>query len=85
MKHSYKTNGVCSRRIEVELDEGIIKSVMIEGGCHGNSQGISKLVEGQSVEDVIKRCTGICCGHKSTSCPDQLSKALKEAIAKEKA
>lgn len=84
MKHSYKTSGVCSRKIEIELEDGIVKGVLIEGGCHGNSQGISKLVEGQTAEEVIKRCAGIRCGHKNTSCPDQLSIALKEAMVKEK-
>ena len=79
MKLSYKTNGVCSRTINIEIDNGIVKSVQFEGGCNGNTKGISALVEGMKVEDVITRLEGIKCGFKGTSCPDQLAKALKEA------
>ena len=77
MKLSYKTNGVCSRTINIEIDNGIVKSVQFEGGCNGNTKGISALVEGMEVEDVITRLEGIKCGFKGTSCPDQLAKALK--------
>lgn len=77
MKLSYKTNGVCSRTINIEIDNGIVKSVQFEGGCNGNTKGISALVEGMKVEDVITRLEGIKCGFKGTSCPDQLAKALK--------
>ena len=78
MKHSYFTNGTCSRRIDIETEDGVIKSVRFEGGCHGNLQGISSLVTGMRPEDVIARLEGICCGNKPTSCPDQLACALRE-------
>ncbi len=82
MNFEYNTNGTCSKKIEFELSEdGIIKSVKFIGGCHGNLQGISALVTGMKAEDVIERISGIRCGFKSTSCPDQLSKALKQALA----
>ena len=77
MKLSYKTNGVCSRTINIEIDNGIVKSVQFEGGCNGNTKGISALVEGMKVEDVVTRLEGIKCGYKGTTCPDQLAKALK--------
>ncbi len=80
-KHEYKTNGTCSRKIIFELDdEGKVHNVVFEGGCHGNLQGIGKLVEGMDAAEVIKRVEGIKCGFKQTSCPDQLSKALSEAV-----
>ena len=65
--------------IEVEINKGIVESVRFEGGCHGNLQGISSLVRGMKVEDVIRKLDGIRCGVKSTSCPDQLCRALEEA------
>lgn len=77
MKYSYETNGTCSRAIEFEVENGIIKDVVFNGGCHGNTQGISALVKGMKVEDVIARLEGIGCKGKPTSCPDQLAKALK--------
>ena len=77
MEFSYKTNGVCSRRILVDVDNGIVRKVKFEGGCNGNTKGISALVEGMPVDEVIKRLEGIKCGFKSTSCPDQLAEALK--------
>ena len=73
----YKTHGVCSSMIHVELDGDKIKDVDFVGGCNGNLQGISSLVKGMKVE----RLSGIKCGSKATSCPDQLAKALREAIA----
>ena len=80
-KHEYKTNGTCSRKIIFELDdEGKVHNVVFEGGCHGNLQGIGKLVEGMDASEVIKRVEGIKCGFKQTSCPDQLSKALTQAV-----
>ncbi len=80
-KHEYKTNGTCSRKIIFELDdENKVHNVVFEGGCNGNLQGIGKLVEGMDAADVIKRVEGIKCGFKNTSCPDQLSKALTEAV-----
>ena len=80
MAYTYMTSGTCSRSIDVELEGNIIKSVVFMGGCHGNLQGISKLVEGMSVEEAVKRLRGICCGSKTTSCPDQLTIALEEAM-----
>ena len=77
----YKTHGVCSSVIHVELDGDKIKDVDFVGGCNGNLQGISSLVKGMKVEDAIERLDGIKCGSKATSCPDQLAKALREAIA----
>ena len=77
----YKTHGVCSSMIHVELDGDKIKDVDFVGGCNGNLQGISSLVKGMKVEDAIGRLSGIKCGSKATSCPDQLAKALREAIA----
>ena len=77
----YKTHGVCSSMIHVELDGDKIKDVDFVGGCNGNLQGISSLVKGMKVEDAIERLSGITCGSKATSCPDQLAKALREAIA----
>jgi len=75
----YKTDGVCSRMIHFEVEDNIVKSVEFIGGCAGNAQGVSRLVEGMQVDDAIRRLEGIQCGPKSTSCPDQLAKALKEA------
>ena len=80
MTYTYATSGTCSKQIDLELDGNIIKAVSFLGGCHGNLQGISKLVEGMSVEEAIKRLRGICCGSKTTSCPDQLAIALEEAL-----
>jgi len=77
----YPTQGTCSKFIHVELsDDNVIQNVQFIGGCSGNTQGISALVKGQKAEDVIDRVKGISCGGKSTSCPDQLSKALVKAI-----
>lgn len=79
MKTSYITHGTCSKQIDVEVENGIVKSVVFYGGCNGNLQGISSLVAGMKVEDVIARLDGIRCGARNTSCPDQLCKALREA------
>ena len=76
----YQTNGVCSNAIDIEFEEGIIKSVQFTGGCNGNTQGISRLVVGMKAEDAISRLKGIKCGFKSTSCPDQLACALEEML-----
>ena len=74
----YRTKGTCSSSIDIEMDGNVIKSVIFTGGCNGNLQGISKLVEGMSAEDAISRLKGIKCGFKPTSCPDQLARALKQ-------
>ena len=73
----YKTQGTCSTMIDLELDGDIIKSVSFTGGCNGNLQGISKLVEGMKKDDAIAKLKGIKCGFKNTSCPDQLSRAIE--------
>lgn len=77
MTISYKPRGVCSRMMMIEAEDGIIQHVEVVGGCDGNLQGISRLVEGMSVSEAIKRMEGIRCGAKPTSCPDQLAQALK--------
>ncbi|MGN1458308.1 MAG: TIGR03905 family TSCPD domain-containing protein [Acutalibacteraceae bacterium] len=82
MRNVYKTRGTCSRSIEFDLDDGIVRNVKFNGGCSGNSQGIAALVEGMKAEDVIARCKNIMCGMKGTSCPDQLAKALEESLNK---
>ena len=78
MKYTYKTKGVCSSTINFEVEDGVITSLQFVGGCNGNLKGISSLCVGMKVQDVIERLEGIKCGFKSTSCPDQLAKALKE-------
>lgn len=79
MTITYTPKGVCSRKMTVEVEEGVIRSVEILDGCSGNLQGISRLLEGMTVEEAIRRMEGIRCGRKSTSCPDQLAQALKTA------
>lgn len=74
---TYKTSGVCSKKIDFEITDGKLHNVSFTGGCHGNLQGIGRLVEGMEVDEVISRLEGIRCGFKNTSCPDQLAKALK--------
>lgn len=83
MTIQYKPKGVCSRSMTVHLEDGVVQSVEITGGCHGNSQGVARLVEGMRAEDAIPKLEGIRCGHKATSCPDQLSKALTIALREE--
>ena len=80
MTVEYTPKGVCSRKIEIDIENGIINKVRFVGGCNGNTQGISKLVEGMKAEDVSSRLEGVNCNGRGTSCPDQLAKALKEAI-----
>ena len=79
-KMLYKTSGTCSQAIEFDVDNGIVKNVKFIGGCNGNTQGVSKLVEGMKVEDVISRLKGIKCGMRPTSCPDQLARALEGTL-----
>ena len=81
MTYTYTPKGVCSRRMTVELEDGIIRAVRVEGGCDGNLQGISRLVVGMTAQDAIERMKGIRCGFRPTSCPDQLSQALEQALA----
>lgn len=81
MKHiSYKTKGVCSRAIEIDLEGDIITSVTFVGGCAGNTKGVAALAVGMTTEEAIKRLSGIQCGLKGTSCPDQLAQALLSAL-----
>ena len=82
-KFLYKTSGVCSRSIEIDIEDEKIISVKFDGGCNGNTQGISSLVIGMNVNEVISRLKNIKCGFKSTSCPDQLAKALIHLKEKE--
>ena len=79
MQYTYKTSGTCSREISFKVENGKVKNVQFFGGCNGNLKGISALVEGMDIDEVIARVEGITCGLKSTSCPDQLARALKEA------
>ena len=78
MTIDYQTKGTCSRAMHIEVEDGVVKSLQVTGGCDGNLQGLSKLVAGMKVEDVISRLEGIRCGFKPTSCPDQLAQALKQ-------
>jgi uncharacterized protein (TIGR03905 family) len=80
-KFTYYPEGTCSVMIEVELDGDRINDVVFTGGCNGNLSGISKLIKGMKAEDVVEKLEGTTCGFKDTSCPDQLSKALKQALA----
>jgi uncharacterized protein (TIGR03905 family) len=75
---NYKTRGVCSKEISFEVEDNKVVKVQFVGGCSGNTQGVSRLVEGMDVDEAIKRLDGIQCGFRPTSCPDQLSQALKE-------
>ena len=82
MTYSYTPQGVCSRKIEFDLEDGIVKNVCFTGGCAGNTQGVAKLCEGRNAEELIDILQNIKCGFKSTSCPDQLAEALKKAVNK---
>ena len=85
MKYVYKTKGTCSTLIELELEGNIVHNVKFTGGCNGNLQGISSLVDGLTVEQIESKLKGIRCGFKPTSCPDQLAVAVKEAYDSENA
>ena len=78
---TYKTSGTCSQQILFDIQDGKLKDVQFLGGCNGNLKGISSLVEGMDVDEVIARLEGTTCGMKNTSCPDQLAQALKEVKA----
>jgi len=81
-KHiEYNTRGTCSRRVIVDVDDGIITDCSFVSGCPGNTHGVAELVKGMRAEEAIQRLKGIKCGMKSTSCPDQLARALEEALA----
>lgn len=77
---SYATRGTCARQIDVEVEDGVVKTVRFHGGCPGNLQGVTRLVEGMRAEDAIAKLRGIKCGFKPTSCPDQLTYAIEEAM-----
>ena len=81
MQFEYKTKGTCSQRIFIDIEDGKIQKVEFLGGCNGNLKGISALVQGMEIDEVITRLQGTTCGMKSTSCPDQLATALKEVKA----
>ena len=78
MNFTYRTKGVCSRSIDIEIEDNIIKNVSFVGGCNGNLKGIGELTKGMQIDDVISRLENIKCGFKNTSCPAQLAEALKE-------
>ena len=81
MTHTYHPKGVCSRLISFELTEdGRLHNVCFQGGCHGNTQGLSKLAEGMPAEELVDRLSGIRCGMRPSSCPDQLAKAVRAAL-----
>ena len=84
MKYTYRTKGTCSRSITFDIEDGVVRNVQFEGGCNGNLKGIGAIVDGMKVEDVIDKLSGIRCGFKPTSCPDQLSIALEKALEEEK-
>ncbi|MDR1124958.1 MAG: TIGR03905 family TSCPD domain-containing protein [Deltaproteobacteria bacterium] len=84
-KHSYKPEGVCSTRLDFELDGDIVRNVRFENGCHGNLQGVARLAEGRKADEVIATLAGIHCGGKTTSCPDQFARALRAAAGSKSA
>ncbi len=82
MTYTFRPQGVCSKEMRVEVDgQGVIRKLEVLGGCSGNLQGISALVEGMKAEEAVRRLKGIRCGFKPTSCPDQLAKGLEKAMA----
>ena len=83
MTYTYKTKGTCSTQIDLELEGNIVHNVKFTGGCNGNTQGVSRLIEGMDAKEAIKRLEGIRCGMRPTSCPDQLAQALKLILAEE--
>ena len=81
-KHiEYKTSGTCSRMVIIDVEDGIVTDCSFVGGCAGNTAGVASLVKGMSAEDAIKKLKGIKCGFRSTSCPDQLARAIEQALA----
>ena len=81
MHYEYTPHGVCSTRIVLDIDNDRITDMHFVGGCSGNTQGVSRLVEGMPAEEAVRRLSGIRCGMKATSCPDQLARAIREAMA----
>ena len=80
MEYTYIPRGVCARKITFEINDGVVHNVRFAGGCSGNNQGVAVLVEGMKAEDVVAKLSGIRCGFKGTSCPDQMAQAVKEAV-----
>lgn len=81
MKYNYKPQGVCAMNISFDLEDDIVKNVVFTGGCDGNHKGLSALCEGRTADEIIQALSGIKCGMRSTSCPDQLAKAIAEAAS----
>ncbi len=80
MTHTYRTKGVCAMQIQFDLEDGKVKNVQFMGGCNGNTQGVARLAEGRDAKELVEILSGIKCGFKGTSCPDQLAKAIQEVI-----
>ena len=80
MQYSYKPHGVCARGISFDIEDNKVKNIKFSGGCSGNTQGVAKLAEGMTTDEIINRLAGIRCGFKGTSCPDQLTKAVQAAL-----
>ncbi len=83
MTINYRTRGTCSRAIDLTIENGIITHVVFTGGCNGNLKGISRLVTGRDAKEVAETLKGVDCGGRGTSCPDQLAKAIEQALAEE--
>ena len=83
MKYSYTPYGVCSRKIDIDIEDGIMKDGRFTGGCNGNTTGVATLVKGMNAEEAVKKLKGIDCNGRGTSCPDQLALALEEALERE--
>lgn len=81
MTFSYQNHGVCSKETHIELDDsGVIRNIEVVGGCNGNLKGLCSLLKGMTAQDAIERMNGLTCGARSTSCPDQVAKALQQAV-----
>lgn len=82
MQYSFRPSGVCARAISFEIDGDVVKNIVFSGGCSGNTQGVAALAEGMTVSEITEKLSGIRCGFKHTSCPDQLAKAVAAAAEK---
>ncbi len=78
MEQTFSTKGICPSQIVVQVEGDTVQKVQFCGGCNGNGKGIAALVQGMKIDEVIRRCEGITCGHKPTSCPAQLAECLKQ-------
>lgn len=85
MKHTFIPSGVCSRKIDFEIEDGTVRNIEFTGGCDGNLKAISILAEGMPADEVIEKLAGNTCGHKDTSCADQFTMALRQALSEEAA